>query len=101
MNRERGGHLSRSGGWCILLCSRSGMAPAATGVKALPYAHQVTFQALVRSLSPARRRVPGSRARYKLHGRDVRDSVRGSSNNALKLTADGSEVGLCIGCAAA
>ena len=80
MNRERGGHLSRSGGWCVLLCSRSGMAPAAIGAKALPDAHQVTFQALVRSISPARRRVPGSRARYKLYSQDVRDSVRGSSN---------------------
>jgi hypothetical protein len=77
MNRERGGYLSRSVGWCVLLCSRRGMATAATGAKALPYAHQVTFQGLCRSISPARRRVPGSRARDKLHSQDVRDSVRG------------------------
>jgi hypothetical protein len=77
MNRERGGYLSRSVGWCVLLCSRSGMVTAATGAKALPYAHQVTFQGPVRSISPARRWVPGRRALYKLHSQDVRDSVRG------------------------
>jgi len=52
--------------------------------------------------SPRREgRFPGNQARYKLHSHDVRDSVRGSSNHALKRTAAGSEVGLSIGCAAA
>jgi hypothetical protein len=101
MNHERGGYLSRSVGWCVLRCSRSGMAPATTGAKALPYAQQVTFQGLVRSICPARRRVPGSRARYTLHRQEVRDSVRGSSNPALKRTAAGSGVRLSTGLAAA
>jgi hypothetical protein len=77
MNRERGACPSRSVGWCVLLCPRRGMTTAATGAQALPYAHQATFQGLVRSLSPARRRVPGSRVRYKLHSQAMRDSVRG------------------------
>ena len=77
MNRERGGCPSQSVGWCVLLCLRSGMATATTGAKGLPYAHHATCQGLCRSISPARRRVPGSQARYKLHSQDVRDSVRG------------------------
>jgi hypothetical protein len=43
MNRERGGGPSRSVGWYILRCPRRGMATAATGTQALPYAHQATF----------------------------------------------------------
>jgi hypothetical protein len=77
MNRERGGCPSRSVGWCVLLCLRSGMAAATTGAKGLLYAHHAKFQGLCRSISSARRRVPGSQARDKLHSYDVRDSVRG------------------------
>jgi hypothetical protein len=77
MTRERGGCPNRSVEGGVLPCPRSRMATASTGAKALPYAHHTTFQGLLRSISPVRRRVPGSRARYTLHSQDVRDSVRG------------------------
>jgi hypothetical protein len=102
MNRERGGGPSRrSGGWGVLPCRRRGLVTASPGVKALPDAHHATFQGRFRSISPARRQGPGSRAQYKLHSQDVRDSVRGSSNHALKRTAASSGVHLRVGCAAA
>jgi hypothetical protein len=67
MNRERGGGPSWSVGWCVPPCLRSGRTTAPTGAKAVPDAPQEAFHGLFRSISPARRQVPGSRTRYKLH----------------------------------
>ena len=101
MNRERGGCPSRSVGWCVLPCPRRGRATASTAAQALPDAPPATSQGRFRSISPARRRVSGRQARFKLHRQEVRDSVRGSSNQVLKRTAARSGVPLSRGLAAA
>jgi hypothetical protein len=101
MNRVRGVCAIRLGRWSVLPCPPSGPTAGATRANALTDAPLAILHGLFRSISPGEGRHSGSRTQYKLHSQDVRDSVRGSSNQVLKRTAAGAGVPLSLGLAAA